>query len=59
MPNHNPMLVLNIKGKDEQDEREDDTLQLTKVMTYTTWEGGLWGTDSDIYFFFLFSSNSV
>ena len=43
-------------------QREDDTLQqlLTKVMTYNiTWEGGLWGTDSDIYFFFPFSSNSA
>ena len=45
-----------LRNKLVSQQREDDTLQCTKVMTYTTWEGGLWGTDSDIYFF---SSNSV
>ena len=45
-----------LKNKLVRQQREDDTLQITKVMTYTTWEGGLWGTDSDTYccFFFLF-----
>ena len=31
------------------------------VMTYTTWDGGLWGTDSNIYccFFLLILSENV
>ena len=41
------------RNKLVRQQREDNTLQLAKVMTYTTWEGGLWGTDSDIYYFFL------
>ena len=42
-------------------QREDDTLQFTKIMTYTAWEGGLWGTDSDTYccFFLLILSGNV
>ena len=42
-------------------QREDDTLQFTKIMTYTTWEGGLWGTDSNTYccFFLLILYGNV
>ena len=50
-----------LRNKLVRQQREDDTLQITKVMTYTTWEGGLWGTDSDTYccFFLLILSGNV
>ena len=50
-----------LRNKLVRQQREDDTLQFTKVLTYTTWEGGLWGTDSDIYccFFLLILSENV
>ena len=43
------------KNKISQRAEKDDTIQINKAMTNTAWEGRLWGSDSDMYFFLILS----